>query len=154
MSSIHARRLAPPRRPVSIPGTPWTRLDAATTALLIAVGALLWTIGWYRVANKPSMGDQIAPLNLTVVGLAVIGAGQVLWFLRGRRIIDERRRALLGDEPAPVAADAPADGELFTGAYGLYHRQACAMVTDRDWAPTARVAHESAGRAPCGVCAP
>jgi hypothetical protein len=155
MSSIHARRLAPAGRALPIAGTPWSRLDALKTSLLIAVGAVVWAVGWFQVAEKPAMDEQIAPLNVAVAGVVVIGAGQALWFLNGRRAVAERRRALLGESPAPVAAQAPAQGdELFAGSQRFYHRLECAMVVDRGWAAMIRATHEAAGRVPCGVCKP
>lgn len=134
---------------------PWTRADALRAALLIAVGGVIWIIGWWQVSGRPSMSEQVAPLNLAVVGLAVIGAGQASWFLRGRRAVAARRRMLLGTEPVvPTETAVVVDADRFAGGARLYHRAGCAMLTDRAWAPVPRAEHEGAARIPCGVCAP
>jgi hypothetical protein len=94
-------------------------------------------------------------MNLAVFGIVVAGAGQVLWFLGGRRTVDHRRRLLLGDDAAPaVIAAAPADLDSFTGSERLYHRLDCPMAQDRAWVPTSRREQEQAGREPCGWCEP
>jgi hypothetical protein len=145
--------------------TPWTRIDAVRTAALGAVGAVVWAVGWFGVSAEPALEDQIAPMNLAVVGVVLIGIGYSSWFLAGRRAVGTRRRAVLAlvpeaaAAPTPVAAGtagragtAPVDG--FLGSERLYHRPDCAMTTDRAWEVQPRAVHERAGRTPCGVCRP
>jgi hypothetical protein len=141
--------------PRAAPLSPWTRADALRAAVLIAVGGVISIIGWWQVSGRPTMTEQVGPLNLAVVGLALIGAGQASWFLRGRRAVAARRRQLLGTEPM-VATDTVAvvETDNFAGSARLYHRTGCAMLTDRAWAPVPRAEHVDAGRIPCGVCAP
>ena len=137
--------------------TPWTRVDALRTAILVAVGALVWAVGWFGVSGQPALEDQIAPMNLAVVGVVLIGIGYSSWFLAGRRAVGTRRRAVLALAPevaiGPVTTGtAPVDG--FLGSERLYHRRDCAMTVDRAWEVQPRAAHERAGRTPCGVCRP
>ncbi len=142
--------------------TPWTRVDAVRTAVLAAVGAVVWAVGWFGVSGEPALEDQIAPMNLAVVGVVLIGIGYSSWFLAGRRAVGTRRRAVLAlvpevaAAPAPVGANTaitpPADG--FLGSERLYHRPDCAMTADRAWEVEPRAVHERAGRTPCGVCRP
>lgn len=135
--------------------SPWTRTDAIRTAAVIAVGCAVWAVGWYRVANEGAFDSQIAPLNLAVLGVVVASAGAVLWFLRGRRAVDYRRRVLLGDDAAPAKHVAPtAELTSYVGAERLYHRPDCLMAQGRDWPASSRVEQERAGRAPCGWCEP
>jgi hypothetical protein len=135
--------------------SPWTRTDALLTAAVIAVGCLVWAIGWYRVSGEGAFDSQIVPLNVAVFGVLVGGAGQVLWFLGGRRAVDHRRRVLLGDDAIVTAHQAPVvDGDSFVGGEHLYHRADCPMAADRPWAPLSRVEQEQAGRVPCGWCEP
>ncbi len=136
--------------------SPWTRTDAALTAAVIALGCVVWAVGWYRVSDEGAFDAQIAPLNVAVLGVLVAVAGQVLWFLGGRRAVDSRRRVLLGDDasallrrPAPVV-----DGDALVGAERLYHQPDCPMAVGRAWTPASRAEHEQAGRAPCGWCEP
>ena len=139
--------------------TPWTRVDAVRTAVLVAVGCVVWALGWVGVSGEPALEDQIAPMNLAVVGVVLIGIGYSSWFLAGRRAVGTRRRAVLAlvpevaAAPTPVAAGPPpADG--FLGSERLYHRPDCAMTTDRAWEVQPLAVHERAGRTPCGVCRP
>jgi hypothetical protein len=135
--------------------SPWTRTDAVLAAAVIAVGSVVWAIGWYRVADEGGFDAQIAPMNVAVLGQLVAVGGLVLWFLGGRRAVDYRRRALLGDEAAPAIIAAPvADVDSFVGAERLYHRPDCPMAQDRDWPAGSRVEQERAGRVPCGWCEP
>ncbi len=135
--------------------TPWTRTDAVTTAVLTTLGGGIMVVGWWEISDRASMESQLAPLNVAVLGLVLIGAGQALWFLRGRQACGDRRRRLLGADVRPVVLPAAvADEDAFAGTERFYHRVDCAMVADRSWTPVPRVTHEHAGRTPCGVCAP
>ncbi|WP_019874817.1 hypothetical protein [Sporichthya polymorpha] len=126
-----------------------------TSAVLMAVGAIVLVAGWWEVSDRASMESQIPAFNIAVLGLVLIGAGQGLWFLRGRRACSDRRRLLLGADAAPaVISAAVEDTDSFAGTERFYHRLDCAMVDDRDWAPSPRATHERVGRTPCGVCAP
>jgi hypothetical protein len=133
--------------------TPWHWADAVKAAGLIAIGAILWFIGWYEVSDRAAMDDQIPPLNLAIVGVLIIGSGQASWFLAGRRAVGARRRVLLGAEAKPSPVRVMTD-DRFAGGERFYHRIDCAMLTDRHWSPTSRAAHEADGREPCGVCKP
>jgi hypothetical protein len=136
--------------------SPWNRVDAVKATVLMAIGALVWFIGWWEVSDRASMDRQIAPMNIAVVGLIVFGAGQASWYLAGRRAVGRRRRTLLGLDtrrPVTVVSTSTVDG-LFLGGGRFFHRPECAMITDRGWVPQPRAAHERAGRVPCGVCKP
>jgi hypothetical protein len=134
---------------------PWTRRQTVRTAAVIAVGCVLWAVGWYRVSGAPAFESQIAPMNLALFGVVVVVAGQVLWFLGGRRAVDHRRRVLLGDDTAVrVTAPRIAEPDSYVGAERLYHRADCPMAQNRDWVGVSRVEQERAGRTPCGWCAP
>lgn len=134
--------------------SPWHRVDAVKAAALIAIGAILWAIGWYQVSDRAAMDDQIAPMNLAVIGVLIIGAGQASWFLTGRRAVGARRRALLGSQAKPPRVALPVEDDRFAGRERFYHRLDCALVADRGWVPTSRSAQEAAGRVRCGVCVP
>jgi hypothetical protein len=126
----------------------------AKAVLLIAVGLLLWVIGWYRLSGRVTLNSQIPSMNLAVVGVVLAGAGQASWFLAGRRAVGLRRRALLGSEPRPLPSVTGEERDGFVGGDRLYHRDACAMAAGRPWPAQLRGAHEAAGRVPCGVCRP
>lgn len=135
--------------------SPWSRGDVQRAAVLIALGCVVWAIGWYRVAGRGGFSDQIAPLNVAVLGVLLAGAGQLSWFHRGRRAVDTRRRVLLGDDATPALTPVQVvDLDSFVGSERLYHRAECPMAADRDWPATSRAEQETAGRVPCGWCEP
>jgi hypothetical protein len=117
-------------------------------------GAIVWFIGWLEVSDRAALDDQIAPLNLAVVGVLIIGAGQAAWFLAGRRAVALRRRVLLGAEAKPSPVRVAVAEDLFAGREHFYHRLDCAMLTERQWTATSRSVQEEAGRSPCGLCKP
>jgi len=146
----------PTRAAHSLPvASPWTRTDAVLTAAVMSVGCAVWAIGWYRVSGEGAFDAQIAPMNIAMLGVVVAVAGQVLWFMSGRRSVDYRRRVLLGDDAALAQIAAPAeDLDSFVGSERLYHRADCPMAQDRAWVPLSRAEQEQAGRVPCGWCEP
>ena len=134
--------------------TPWTRSDAARTAAFVAVGLVVWMFGWFGVSGQAAFEGQIAPLNLAIVGVVLVGAGYAGWFLAGRRAVGARKRVLLARSTDVAAAAGAVDPDGFVGSERLFHRVECAMSLDRSWAVRPRVDHERAGRRPCGVCRP
>lgn len=146
----------------------WARRDAVVCGLLLAVGVVLWAVGWYGAAGELTLDEQVVSLNVAVAGTLVFGAGWVFWFLRGRRAISARRRALIVRRRAlllPVA-EVPVGGPslaprsvspvLVAGA-GLtrFHRADCPLAAGRgDWTEASGASHRAAGRSTCGVCLP
>jgi hypothetical protein len=129
----------------------------------MALGAGVWSLGWHRVAERASLEDQRAPLNLAVAGVLVIGLGQALWFVTGRRRIRDRHRMLLGaaiaglDDNAAAGPVGTADAggqDRYLGTERYFHRPDCAMAAGRPWVPAARSMQLRANRVPCGMCAP
>jgi len=53
------------------------------TTVLIAVGLLVWFVGWYQVAGKANSSDQTAPVNVAVLGVLLAGIGQLCWSWTG-----------------------------------------------------------------------
>ena len=69
----------------------------------MGLGGIVVAVSWYVCAGDVSFSQQIGPTDAAVAGLLLAGIGNVGWLLRGRRILGERRRALLPDVPARVA---------------------------------------------------
>lgn len=157
------------RRGPAVAATLWTPADLAVTAILVAVGVVLWFVGWYSASDKLVEGDQVVSLNVAAAGTLLAGAGLVSWFLNGRRAIRSRRRRLIERRRAqlgPVAAAVPATGAaslaprssspvLVAGPdLRRFHRADCPLAVGRHWSASPRDQHESAGRTPCGACLP
>jgi hypothetical protein len=148
----------------------WAAEDLIRLVLSLGVGAVVVTVAWYICSGDASFNRQIGPLDAAVGGLVVAGLGNVMWLLRGRRALGERRRSLLtdvakvADTPARplVVTGSPATPSvadpttLFVAGEGLvrFHRSGCPLVAGRDWVAATRLEHEGLGRLPCGVCAP
>lgn len=139
---------------MTLTDTPWTGVDALKTTVLVALGCVVWAIGWFAVSGKPALEDQIAPMNIAVVGFVVAGGGYANWFLAGRRAVGARRRSLL-TLAATVPSLAPvAVSDGYVGSERLFHRPGCAMADGRSWPVRSRAEQEHAGRVPCGMCRP
>jgi hypothetical protein len=114
--------------------------------------------GWLAASARSSPLHQITPTDVTVSGLIVGLAGCGDWMLAGRRAVAGRTRHLLGAPPGlPTAApiNRPVITALVAGrGLRLYHRADCPLAVAYGWRPTARSAHERAGRRPCSLCRP
>ena len=109
---IGASRAAPAPRPVL-----WRPEDLLRWGLIVGLGGIVVAVSWYVCAGDVSFSQQIGPTDAAVAGLLLAGIGNVGWLLRGRRILGERRRALLPDVPArgrrrdgPAGRRAPRGG--------------------------------------------
>lgn len=154
------------RRSSSAATTLWSPADLAVTTLLVAVGIVLWFLGWYSASDKLVEGDQVVPLNIAAAGTMLAGAGMVSWFLSGRRAIRSRRRLLIERRraqlrttqvpefpPAVTLAPRSSSPVLVAGPdLRRYHRADCPFAVGRNWPPASQEQHEGAGRTPCGAC--
>lgn len=149
--------------------SPWTRADLGLCGLLVALGLVLWFLGWYGASDKVVEGDQVVFVNLAAAGTLLAGAGFVNWFLHGRRAIRDRRRRLIlvrSRQLRPGFQRPVADAQtvlrprsssaVLVAAAGLarFHRSDCALAVGRDWPTGDRTTFERAGQRPCGVCLP
>ena len=104
----------------------WSRRDAGKLGVLLAAGGILVVASWFFAAGRPDAGDQLVFVSL----------------------------ALLGTAP-PAPAEAAQALELVAGPTGKwFHRADCLLVDGRNWKPSPRGAHESAGRKACPGCRP
>jgi hypothetical protein len=154
------------RRRPTVAATLWTPADLLVTTILVAVGVVLWFVGWYSASDKLVEGEQVVSLNIAAGGTMLAGAGLVSWFLNGRRAIRSRRRRLIErrraqvrvtqvPENLPVASLAPRSSSAVLVAgpdLRRYHRADCPFAAGRNWPAAAQEQHESAGRTPCGAC--
>jgi hypothetical protein len=159
---IGARRPVLPPRPAL-----WRSQDLLRWGVTVGLGGIVVAVAWYLCAGDVSFSRQIGPTDAAVAGLLVAGVGNVGWLLRGRRLVGERRRALLPDA-APRAAEHAVVRRIDEGHGGdvgalcvagdeleRFHRPDCPLAVGRDeWRTMTRTEHGAAGRRPCGVCRP
>jgi hypothetical protein len=149
------------------PDTPlWRPEDVLRWSGLAAVGAVMTVTGWYLSAGEVSYRHQTGAIDLAISGCVVAAAAHVVWLMRGRRAIGERRRRVLGEPvSAPLAtsvfAQWPYEGRrprsaVIVGGDGLrhFHRSDCPLAADRSWPSRPVADQEAAGRTACGVCHP
>ena len=139
---------------------PWRPVDLVLLVATTSIGLAVLATGWWGVSGTARLSHQLPWLNLAVAGLIVLGAGNGLWLMAGRRAIATRRRHLLdawahvevatlevhpnGSEPQPVWA---------TGMTH-YHRPTCQLVEGKGASAASVATHHRAGRQPCGMCRP
>jgi hypothetical protein len=126
---------------------PWEPGDLVRLVVLTLVALAVIGVAWYGASGEGRLSHQMSWLNLSVAGLMVTGAGNLMWLARGRRSVGERRRELLARwEPAgpagsswPTSAperEVPADGPLVRAAgMRLAHRPGCPLVAGKHTAP-------------------
>jgi len=145
--------------------TLWAAEDLIRLVLALLVGGIVVGVAWYICSGDARFNQQIGPLDAAVGGLIFAGGGNVMWLLRGRRALGERRRALMPDLEAailpagsvrPVATSPSDPSDLLVAGDGLvrYHRAACPLASGRSWTGMTRGEHDAMGRQPCGVCQP
>ena len=142
---------------------PWRLGDITRLYVTAAAGGSILLLGWWGTSGAATLHDQIAWINVAILGLIVWGAGIAQWLTAGRRAVGQRRRALLAD-PTPALEPSPrVDAEhleegigrvVATAAMSHYHRTSCSLVAGKRARAASRARHEAAGRRPCDFCRP
>ena len=146
--------------------SPWSTTDAVRCAGLVAAGAVLTGVGWWRTADEASWDHQVTPVAIALVGFGLAAFGVVSWLLRARAVLMDRRGVLLSDERLAAHGFVPTVEPGVGGAAGAstsvvahrdegrFHRPGCALASGRGWSTFARAELADEGRLPCGICRP
>jgi hypothetical protein len=145
--------------------SPWSAIDAARCAALVAAGAVVTGVGWWRTAGEAAWDHQITPVAIALSGFGIAAFGVVSWLLRARAVLLDRRAALLSDERLatrgsvrPDERDLSRFGAATTVVAhrtdGRFHRPGCSLAAGRSWSTLDRAELEDEGRSPCGICRP
>jgi hypothetical protein len=149
--------------------TPWTSDHLVGVVVANGIGIMLLIAGWWQASGLSAARDQLAWLNLSVLGLVVAGAANGMWLARVRRVVTLARGVALPFGPAapiePVSLAGPALGSAASNGHGagqlvassamsFYHRATCALVAGKETQVASRGEHEQSGRLPCEVCWP
>lgn len=135
----------------------WSR--GAIVALLVTstIGLCLMALAAHGASGEESLGDQVAWLNMAVLGLTVAGAGHASALIAARRLVTLRRQELVG-EPAAItpvrSRPTPGRGggdQRVRVAGGTWHHDAgCLLVRDKPVEPV----EDFDGVNACQVCEP
>lgn len=136
---------------------PWAPGDVIATALGIGLGLLLLLVGYFGAAGKEQLDDEIAWLNVAVLGVIAAGAAELAWLLSGRRRVSRLRDRVvdvygsaLTAPLAPAAISirpAPGDWVVLEGATWR-HRADCVLAAGKD----SRPARQGDTTETCSVC--
>ena len=124
--------------------------------LSTTVGVATWAAATVGVHYATTARQAVTWLDVAVLGLTGLGAGNCLWLLRGRRAIGRRRVALVrllpspDGDPAvrPVAVSEVERSKLVSTRGGvLAHQPDCPLVVGKNVRPAGRGASSL-----CSVC--
>jgi hypothetical protein len=144
---------------------PWTSDELTWWVAAQVLASLLVFVAWYQSAGELTARNELAWLNLGIVGLVIAGATNGLLLLRGRRRIGFARIFVLSRVPAPGSRPARipspsslghlAVGSLVSGA-GMtrYHRPDCLLVADKVVEPVSLATRTECSLQPCELCEP
>jgi hypothetical protein len=147
---------------------PWRLPDLYLAVALGVVGLVLLGVSRAGVAGRDELGEQVAWVNVGVLGVIVLAVAGVLWVLAGMRATAELRRSIVHEmraratpaappHLAPAAVPRPRSRPLratsFVAAPAMtrFHRPDCALVANK---PEVSVLADRGHLTPCGVCLP
>jgi hypothetical protein len=140
---------------------PWGIRDARALFFMTCGGLGALFISWWAASGTGKLNRQITWMVVAIVAIVVIGAGNFLWLLAGRRAVGARRRRLLeGLENldagvlAAGAGGALTDAPAFLAVAGTsrYHHPSCLLV--RGKAASSVDPKKRRGLKPCEMCCP
>jgi len=114
------------------PQLPWSLADARTTFFTAVGGLGTVLIGWWGASGTGRASHQTGWMAAAVVGVLILGMGNALWLLAGRRAVGSRRAQLLDRleaVPAEAEVDASSDATLVAvPGTARRHRATCPLV--------------------------
>jgi hypothetical protein len=138
---------------------PWPADAVGRLVVSNMVGLAVILASAYEASHEHVMRSSLTWLNLAVLGLAIAGAGNALWVLRGRQALASARGAAFAELHLPVADDPPSvvEGDQDVVAIpGLrrFHRPDCAFVAGRATELVTPAVRGRDGLLPCEICQP
>lgn len=133
---------------------PWTGADRRFLGLRLGAGAAVVVGAWFVASGKSEPAEQIPFAALSVLGGLLGMYGVFAWVARGRRLVGERARFLLGVAPATDVDVASAETLVAGREHAWFHRADCLLAASRQWPAADRAVHQRAGRRPCPACKP
>lgn len=139
---------------------PWRLADMLSLYAMAGVGFVALIVAWWGVSGTTRLSHQMMWVNVGAAGLLIVGAGNCLWLLAGRRAVGERRRLLLdryeavGGELEPPHTNGSGPKPVTVTGMRHYHRPGCQLVEGKATSAASVAAHRRARRHPCGMCNP
>jgi hypothetical protein len=137
---------------------PWRLADVRAAVVLMGLGALAATAGWWGVSRTAAVGEQVPWTGVAVLGL-VVGELGAVWVVLSGRMALRRRHGALAARVVVMTSDRialrTAPGTVVAGErMTRYHRPGCAATAGKAVAAQSVDAHRRAGRSPCDLCRP
>src|SRR5438132_1697237 len=104
--------------------SPWSPAEGLRWLTLVIVGPVVCLVAWLLAANEGVFGHQVKWAALSMGGFLVVAYADVIWLLRARWSIVQRRQRLFPDEPVPATRSAAPDtgrAALVVAGDGLDH---------------------------------
>ena len=143
-------------RPSAAAWAPWSRRTLILSVAAMALGVVLLVAAWIGASRESQLSQQVALVNLAVVGSAIAATGQAICLLCGRRSVGVLRRQVLPDREHPRRPAASRVAHVSTSVVALssskrYHRPDCLLVGGKE---AIAVDPSLDGMRPCEVCRP
>src|SRR5438874_39957 len=125
---------------------------------LVALGWVAMVVGWYEAAGRLRVEEQVSWTVLSVGGVSAVALATVTLVLAARGRVEERLRFVLAavdEDDNPASWTVTVEGiDTLVAAEGMarYHQAFCRLTHGKPVRGMDRLAHEAAGRRPCGVC--
>lgn len=141
---------------------PWRVGDLFVVSIALMLGAAMLCVAWFGASGTRRWSQQLLWVDVGAVGVVIAGVGIALWLASGRRVVGQRRIALVPNlpGPAPEFTGATTDGagrganSLFVSAPPMtrYHRKDCPAVAGKSVKAASTAIHSAAGLQPCRIC--
>jgi hypothetical protein len=139
---------------------PWGLRDARALFFLTCGGLGALFLSWWAASGTGKLNRQITWMVVAIAGIVVIGAGNFLWLLAGRRAVGARRRTLLerlealdADVLSPTRdVVGPSSTYVAVAGSARYHLPSCLLVRGKAVSPIDP--KKRRGAKPCEMCLP
>jgi hypothetical protein len=137
---------------------PWRLVDLQVAIVLLGVGGLTASAGWWGASHTPTVPHQVPWAGLAVAGL-VVGQFGMAWVVVAGRLALRRRHGAMAAHPGLATATETASSlsdamVVASERMTRYHRPACPAVAGKAVVAAPLDAHRRAGRRPCDLCRP
>jgi hypothetical protein len=134
---------------------PWNLRDRRRLVLGNVLGFAVIAVAWWAASGTGDDGEQLAWLEVSILGVLLAGTSNAWYLLRGHRAVQLATGTVFSTgETAQSGEDSLAVRLVAVADTARFHRSTCLLTQGKSLLDGSAAEHQQLGRIACEVCQP